>query len=280
MKHVLSTEEPNSHGFVVKTDGIDLNKFLKRPVLLHEHDRKAILGKWENIQIEGKKLTAEPKFSKTAEKQRILNEEGYLDGVSVGISYKNEDAEEDEESGLTILHKSTLFEASLVTFPANEECLQLRLFNEDSKDYIDMTKKSEKELKLQDEVTSLKKEVEQHKKLGEELKATKVLLSTQEEIVKKVQAENEKLKTALASLKTSEQDKFLQKAFDDNIIDKGQHEAFKKLDFSVVKRTIDNMTPKSLAKEVEDNKEVNLSTHNLKEIMEMYETNPELFNIK
>ena len=281
-KHILSTEKPNSRGYVVKTAGLDINKFLKRPVLLHEHNSKDILGKWINVQFEGDILTAEPKFSQTAEKQKILNEEGYLDGVSVGISFKEDDMEYDEETKTTILHKSELFEASLVAFPANEECLKLRLFNTDKQEYLHMTKKSEKELKLQDEIKALKKEINLHKELGDELKATKVLLSTQEDILKQAQAENEKLKLALSTLKTSEQDKFLQKAFDDNVIDKEQHEAFKKLDFSVVKRTIENLKPVSLSEEVVKNEPETLdfSGHKLQDIMSMYEANPALFNVK
>lgn len=53
---VISDESVNSYGYIVKTDGRDTTAFERNPVMLYMHERKTVVGRWENIRKEGNKL--------------------------------------------------------------------------------------------------------------------------------------------------------------------------------------------------------------------------------
>ena len=54
---VLSDESVNSYGFVVLTEGIDTSAFERNPVMLYMHNRDGnVIGRWENIRKEDKRL--------------------------------------------------------------------------------------------------------------------------------------------------------------------------------------------------------------------------------
>lgn len=120
---VLSDESDNSHGHRIKTDGIDLERFRKNPVMFLNHEPNEIIGKWENIRVEGGKLLAnavfDTKSAKGAEVQRQVND-GFLRAVSVGIIVK----QIDEIDGVEYITQSELAECSIVTIPANPNALR------------------------------------------------------------------------------------------------------------------------------------------------------------
>lgn len=48
---LLSDESLNSHGTVVMTDGIRLDRFLANPVMFYNHDEsKGVVGRWEKSE--------------------------------------------------------------------------------------------------------------------------------------------------------------------------------------------------------------------------------------
>ena len=130
-KIILSDETTNSKGFVVKTDGIHLGRFLKNPVMLELHDPKVILGKWINIKVEDGKLMAEPLFNEGNDhaKSRKQEFEGeFLNAASaglrpMGIKFVPEDF--DFSGDVPVLLRSQLMEGSLVPIPSNENALGL-----------------------------------------------------------------------------------------------------------------------------------------------------------
>lgn len=64
---VISDESVNSYGYIVKTDGIDTTAFERNPVMLYMHERKTVVGRWENIRKEGVKLLADAVFDESTE---------------------------------------------------------------------------------------------------------------------------------------------------------------------------------------------------------------------
>lgn len=121
---VLNDENINSNGFRVLTEGIQLEDFLKNPVMLYEHNTSQPIGIWDNIRIEKNILYADAVFDtddELAMKIQKKVEKGYLKGASVGLI-----AEEwQEKDGIMVLTKSTLKEASIVSVPANANALRL-----------------------------------------------------------------------------------------------------------------------------------------------------------
>lgn len=121
---VISDESVNSYGYIVKTDGIDTTAFERNPVMLYMHERKTVVGRWENIRKDGVKLLADAVFDESTELGRTVKkqvEDGFLRSASIGVDI----VEEKEINGVKTVTKSVLFEVSIVDIPANKNALKL-----------------------------------------------------------------------------------------------------------------------------------------------------------
>lgn len=119
---VVSDETVNSHGFTVLTAGIDLSRFEKNPVMLFNHDTANIIGRWENIRVEGVQLLADAVFDETDEQGKEIARkvaEGFLKATSLGLNFSENDLKEGK------LEKSVLHEISIVNIGANENAVKL-----------------------------------------------------------------------------------------------------------------------------------------------------------
>lgn len=118
----------NSYGFRVKNAGIDLSRFKSNPVMLDNHQRgsAAVIGKWENIHIEGTQLKADADFDQedeTAKKIQGKVDRGYIKGASIGLSMLNEKWE--LVDNIPTLTFTELLEASITELPSNGNALKL-----------------------------------------------------------------------------------------------------------------------------------------------------------
>lgn len=126
---LLSDESVNSHGYKVKTEGIDTTDFMQNPVMLYEHDSLNLIGKWDNVQAQGNRLTGTPVFDTEDElgaKVQRRVKAGFLNGASIGIQ-PLEVGTEVLENNVTVpvILRSRLFEASICALPANRNALRL-----------------------------------------------------------------------------------------------------------------------------------------------------------
>lgn len=114
----------NSHGYRVDIDGIDLMRFTANPVMLYEHNKENVIGKWTDIEKTNGKLLAIPVFdTDDDEAAKIAGkvERGFLNGASIGIIVK----QMDEIDGEYVVTRSELFEASIVSVPSDAGAVQL-----------------------------------------------------------------------------------------------------------------------------------------------------------
>lgn len=123
---ILSDETLNSQGFVVLTGGIDLERFRKNPVMyyMHKTDR-GVIGRWENIRIEGDKLLGDAVFNDNDPLGKQVREQidsGFLRSASICIS----DVEIQTIKGVNTAVKCVLMEVSVVDIPANQNAVRLR----------------------------------------------------------------------------------------------------------------------------------------------------------
>lgn len=121
---VISDESVNSYGYIVKTDGIDTTAFERNPVMLYMHERKTVVGRWENIRKEGNKLLADAVFDESTELGRTVKaqvENGFLRSASIGVDI----IEDTVINGIKTITKCSLFEVSIVDIPANQNALKL-----------------------------------------------------------------------------------------------------------------------------------------------------------
>lgn len=127
---VLSdTNTLNSYGFRVRTAGIGLARFRNNPVMLdgHWNSTASVLGRWENIRVEGEQLKADDVFDEAdpaAAKIKGKVDRGFLKGVSIGVTFKRDDMQL-QPDGSYLLTKCELLEASIVAVPSNANAVRL-----------------------------------------------------------------------------------------------------------------------------------------------------------
>lgn len=126
---VLSDESINAYGYKLKTEGIDTSVFDTNPVMLLEHDSDKLIGRWNNLRIEGSRLLADPDFDaddELAVRTSKKVENGFLRGASAGFMILEVGEERTAEGALVpVVLKSKLLEASLVALPGNSNALRL-----------------------------------------------------------------------------------------------------------------------------------------------------------
>lgn len=121
---VVSDDSVNSYGFVIRTAGIETARFERNPVMLYMHERKTVVGRWENIRKEGKKLLANAVFDDTTELGSTVKaqvEKGFLRSASIGVDI----LESKREGDVEVVTKCVLTEISIVDIPANGNALKL-----------------------------------------------------------------------------------------------------------------------------------------------------------
>ncbi|KGO89744.1 HK97 family phage prohead protease [Flavobacterium suncheonense] len=118
----------NTYGFYILTEGIDLTRFSKNPVMLSDHwnNNNYVLGKWTDWKKEGALLTGLPDFDVEDEQSAKIKgkvERGYLSGCSMGIIVDRENLTYID--GKIFLTKCELAEVSIVPVPSNANAVRL-----------------------------------------------------------------------------------------------------------------------------------------------------------
>lgn len=240
---ILNDEtQTNSYGFRVATDGISLERFVKNPVCLnnHQNDTKSVLGRWVNIQKQGSQLIASPEFdTEDTEGKEVVRkvQKGILKACSMGISFALNDVE--LVGGVPVVQKCTLLEVSIVAIPSNagavtlyndkgeilseEEIKNLCLSFEknNSKNHIPMNKKIISLLKLEENASqeAITKAVEET--IANLLEVTTERNALKEEINALKVAENQRINAEFSAE--------LERAIKDGRIDADATEPIKEL---------------------------------------------------
>ena len=121
---IVSDETVNGFGYIILTSGIDTTRFEKNPVMLYMHERKTVVGKWENIRKDGKKLLADAVFDDTTPIGKQVKEQvekGFLRSASIGVDIIKEEI----INGVKTVTECELFEISIVDVPSNSNALKL-----------------------------------------------------------------------------------------------------------------------------------------------------------
>lgn len=128
---VLNDEtKANVYGFRVKNSGINLERFNENPAMLAMHrdyDLDAIIGRWTNPRIEGHLFLADDEFDMEDERAKAIAgkaERGFIKGVSMGLFFRQEYLEKAVDGEFDLV-QCELYEASLVTIPANGNAVRL-----------------------------------------------------------------------------------------------------------------------------------------------------------
>jgi hypothetical protein len=137
---VISTSALNAYGTRILTEGLDIEQYKKNPIVLYMHRRGSRedipIGIMENIRVEGDKIFGTPKIDKDTEEEKVIAakwERGTLRMLSAGIDIiECSDDPQYLVQGQTrpTIIRSRLFEVSIVDVGANDDALQVRLYND------------------------------------------------------------------------------------------------------------------------------------------------------
>ena len=125
LEFVLSDESVDRVGDICRVDGWDLSHFKQNPICLMGHSHDAIVGVWDNVRVEQKKLLGTLKLAREGTSElvdtvRALVDQRILRAVSVG--FQPIEAKPRKDGGYDFT-RSLLHEASLVAVPANPHAL-------------------------------------------------------------------------------------------------------------------------------------------------------------
>lgn len=129
-RFVLSTEAKNSHGFRVRTAGIDLSQYERNPIMLFMHKRPTEqradqilpLGNFVDLEVRNSQLTGVPCFDESDDfAMKIYHkvENGTIRMASVGLDPDVWEKTDDE----LWLEKSILNEVSICDIGSNSDAL-------------------------------------------------------------------------------------------------------------------------------------------------------------
>lgn len=123
---IITTGNPDTDNDIINPDGLDVSVYMNNPVVLWQHNRDLPpVGKCISINKINNGWVASVQFMPKEidpESFRIFQmvKNGFLNAVSIGFIPK--DLEPNNLNGYNI-SKSILYEFSIVTVPANSECL-------------------------------------------------------------------------------------------------------------------------------------------------------------
>lgn len=124
-----------THGFYLDNDGAILDRFRSNPVMLYNHNRENVIGRWVDVRIDGDRMLASPEFDpddELAAKVAGKVDKGYLRGASLGIYIRQAEYRANAK-GEAELHVTSweVIEASIVAVPSNSGALTLQVMGED-----------------------------------------------------------------------------------------------------------------------------------------------------
>lgn len=155
---VISTSSVDRQGEVVVAKGVDLEKFMKNPVVLWAHNYSSTpIGKTIFIDKKRKALIAKFKVADTEKAEEIyqLYKDGFLSAFSIGFSIKKSHKPTPEEikkrpewaDAWRIIDEWELLEFSAVPVPANPEALTVAVKGNE----LHLSKETSTELGIKDE---------------------------------------------------------------------------------------------------------------------------------
>ena len=133
-RFIMSDESLNSHGFKVLTNGINLQRFAKNPIMYYNHDPdNGVIGRWSDVAKEDNKLIGTPVFDmRDSEAVKVAGKvnSGFIKAASIGITDFVIEQINDED----VITSCTLYECSICDIPSNENALVLYFDNKPIRD--------------------------------------------------------------------------------------------------------------------------------------------------
>lgn len=125
---IINDESVNSYGFIMRNAGAKLERFNANPIMLdlHSRDNDKVLGRWENLRVEGSLMLADPVWDvedEYAAKIKGKVDRGFIKGCSLGAVPLKTMYNEDDD--MVEVVEWELKEISIASVPSNAGSLVL-----------------------------------------------------------------------------------------------------------------------------------------------------------
>lgn len=125
---IVNDESVNSYGFIMRNAGAKLERFNANPIMLdlHSRDNDKVLGRWENLRVEGSLMLADPVWDvedEYAAKIKGKVDRGFIKGCSLGAVPLKTMYNEDDD--MVEVVEWELKEISIASVPSNAGSLVL-----------------------------------------------------------------------------------------------------------------------------------------------------------
>lgn len=135
-KFIFNDEtKKNSHGFFLLNDGGHFERFQEYSPMLDNHDLNKLVGRWENLHVEGALLVADPIFddgTALGAERKGQVERGFLRGASPGIIILRAEYRTNPAGGEDLyVTEWELFEGSVTSVPSNAGAVTLKIYTGD-----------------------------------------------------------------------------------------------------------------------------------------------------
>ena len=132
-------DNKNCYGFKIAQGAYAelIKKGVQPPIFFNHQSYSVPIGKWTTLKEDKVGLYVEGFLTKgvsTASDVYHAVQAGTIDGLSVGIGWKSQDTEEHEDGTFSIRKISSLYEISVVTYPADGKARVLQCLSADEID--------------------------------------------------------------------------------------------------------------------------------------------------
>ncbi len=131
----------NSHGFYLLNAGGRFERFRENPVMLDNHNLDRLIGRWENLRVEGTQLLADPVFDEGVAlgvERKGQVERGFLRGASPGIIINKAEYRSNLSGGEDLYVTDwEEVEGSTTPVPSNAGALTLRIYTSEQQPVAD-----------------------------------------------------------------------------------------------------------------------------------------------
>lgn len=125
---VVSTEEVNTQRLLIRSAGGDFAAFNRNPIMLYNHEEDSVIGRWENVRVEGTEVLADPVFDMEDEEAAKIAgkvERGFVRAASTSIRPRAGREINQGDKRIIEITDWELREISIVSIPSNRSALRL-----------------------------------------------------------------------------------------------------------------------------------------------------------
>lgn len=198
---VITTNSVDRYNEIVSPEGIQLENYLKNPVVLLNHSQDTLpIGKNVWIKQDSNGLIAQTQFAKTAIAEDVMNlyREGFMNAFSIGfIPLKYEFDNQDR----VIFTQSELLEYSCVSVPANQDALALAMKSIKTPELKERLNQWNKTFELEKRVDELLESNKKFEDLQTQIKEFQATLFEYGKIEEVVKAQNDTISELTKKIK-------------------------------------------------------------------------------